>query len=143
MKNLFEDYEKAILDKKESLNFRSLQPVDIAGKYVFKSGKRLLNLSSNDYLGISTKDSIRQEFLNGYKKPLSVPSARLLCANTSSYEKLEELIIKIKSGDIDSKRMEIINNHSLNDGFEAICEKAREIHLLNKQKEKLHQGSDL
>lgn len=59
------------------------------------------------------------------------------------YEKLEELIIKIKSGDIDSKRMEIINNHSLNDGFEAICEKAREIHLLNKQKEKLHQGSDL
>ena len=92
MKNLFEDYEKAILDKKESLNFRSLQPVDIAGKYVFKSGKRLLNLSSNDYLGISTKDSIRQEFLNGYKKPLSVPSARLLCANTSSYEKLEELL---------------------------------------------------
>ena len=65
MKNLFEDYEKAILDKKESLNFRSLQPVDIAGKYVFKSGRSLLDLSSDDYLGISTKDSIRQEFLNG------------------------------------------------------------------------------
>lgn len=65
------------------------------------------------------------------------------------YEKLEELIIKIKSGCIDSKRKEVLENNSLNnilqsnDGFEAICEKAREIHLLNKQKEKLHQGSDL
>ena len=65
------------------------------------------------------------------------------------YEKLEELIIKIKSGYIDSKRKEVLENNSLNnilksnDGFEAICEKAREIHLLNKQKEKLHQGSDL
>ncbi len=65
------------------------------------------------------------------------------------YEKLEELIIKIKSGEIDSKRKEVLENNSLNgilkndDGFEAICSKAREIHLLNKQKEKLHQGSDL
>lgn len=65
------------------------------------------------------------------------------------YEKLEELIIKIKSGYIDSKRKEVLENNSLNnilksnDGFEAICSKAREIHLLNKQKEKLHQGSDL
>ena len=59
------------------------------------------------------------------------------------YEKLEELIIKIKSGDIDSKRMEIINNHSLNDGFEAIYEKSREKYLLKKKKKKLHQGSDL
>ena len=65
------------------------------------------------------------------------------------YEKLEELIIKIKSGDIDSKRQEVLHSNTFNntlesnDGFEAICAKAREIHLLNKQKEKLHQGSDL
>ncbi|MEI0476584.1 DNA primase [Brachyspira pulli] len=66
------------------------------------------------------------------------------------YEKLEELIIRIKSGYIDSKRQEVLDNNTAlnntlesNDGFEAICAKAREIHLLNKQKEKLHQGSDL
>ena len=65
------------------------------------------------------------------------------------YEKLEELIIKIKSGDIDSKRQEVLHSNAFNntlesnEGFEAICAKAREIHLLNKQKEKLHQGSDL
>lgn len=65
------------------------------------------------------------------------------------YEKLEELIIKIKSGDIDSRRKEVLQNNLLNntlqsnDGFEAICAKAREIHLLNEQKGKLYQGSDL
>ena len=66
------------------------------------------------------------------------------------YEKLEELIIRIKSGYIDSKRQEVLDNNTAlnntlesNNGFEAICAKAREIHLLNKQKEKLHQGSDL
>ena len=65
------------------------------------------------------------------------------------YEKLEELIIKIKSGDIDSRIKEVLYKNSLNnaiqsdDGFEALCMNARKIHLLNKQKEKLHQGSDL
>ena len=57
-------------------------------------------------------------------------------------EKLEELIIKMKSGDLDYKRKELLNNSIQNkDNFESICAKAREIHLLNKQKEKLHQGS--
>ena len=58
-------------------------------------------------------------------------------------EKLEELIIKMKSGDLDYKRKELLNSNSIQnkDGFESICAKAREIHLLNKQKEELHQGS--
>lgn len=59
-------------------------------------------------------------------------------------EKLEGLIVKIKSGDIDYRREEVLKTTTLqsNEGFEAICNKAREIHLLNKQKEKLYQGSD-
>ena len=58
-------------------------------------------------------------------------------------EKLEELIIKMKSGDLDYNRKELLNSNSIQnkDGFESICAKAREIHLLNKQKEELHQGS--
>ena len=59
-------------------------------------------------------------------------------------EKLDELIVKIKSGDIDYRRKEVLKTATLqnNEGFEAICNKAREIHLLNKQKEKLYQGSN-
>ncbi|MEI0701260.1 DNA primase [Brachyspira intermedia] len=58
------------------------------------------------------------------------------------YEKLEELIIKIKSGCIDSEKKELQNNINL-DNLDNIYEAARRISLLNKQKEKLHQGSDL
>ncbi|WP_300365356.1 DNA primase [Brachyspira sp.] len=103
---------------------------------------RLLTLnkeaSSEDALTILGNEHIANQILS--KKKLY---------SENIYEKLEELIIKIKSGCIDSKRKEVLENNSLNnilqsnDGFEAICEKAREIHLLNKQKEKLHQGSDL
>ena len=92
MKNPYNAYQNALLEKKESLNFRSLNALEIEGKYVTQNNKRLLNLSSNDYLGISTYKDVGQEFLKNYDKPLSVPSARLLCANTSSYEKLEELL---------------------------------------------------
>lgn len=64
-------------------------------------------------------------------------------------DKLLELIIKIKSSDIDAKRRALLSAEKLDntmkteEGFEAICAKAREIHMLNKQKEKLHQGSDI
>lgn len=92
MKNPYNAYRNALLEKKESLNFRSLNALEIEGKYVTQNNRRLLNLSSNDYLGISTYKDVGQEFLKNYDKPLSVPSARLLCANTSSYEKLEELL---------------------------------------------------
>lgn len=92
MKNPYNAYRNALLEKKESLNFRSLNALEIEGKYVIQNNRRLLNLSSNDYLGISTYKDVGQEFLKNYDKPLSVPSARLLCANTTSYEKLEALL---------------------------------------------------
>ena len=92
MKNPYNAYQNALLEKKESLNFRSLNALEIEGKYVIQNNRRLLNLSSNDYLGISTYKDVGQEFLKNYDKPLSVPSARLLCANTTSYEKLEALL---------------------------------------------------
>lgn len=92
MKNPYNAYQNALLEKKESLNFRSLNALEIEGKYVTQNNRRLLNLSSNDYLGISTYKDVGQEFLKNYDKPLSVPSARLLCANTTSYEKLEALL---------------------------------------------------
>ena len=63
-------------------------------------------------------------------------------------DKLNELIVKIKGDDIDNKR-DTLKKESIasplksDEGFEAICDKAREIHLLNKQKEKLYQGKNL
>lgn len=64
-------------------------------------------------------------------------------------DKLLELIIKIKTYDIDRRRVSLLNNNSQHlsansdEGFEAICEKAREIHVLNKQKEKIQEGKNI
>lgn len=63
-------------------------------------------------------------------------------------EKLKELIVKIKGEDIDNKRdtlkrEDITSPLKSEEGFEAICGKAREIYLLNKEKEKLYQGKNL
>lgn len=57
-------------------------------------------------------------------------------------EKLDELIIKMKSGDIDYKRKELLNNENNSiqnkDNFEAICAKAKQIYELNEEKRKLY-----
>lgn len=95
------------------------------------------------------KDATSEDALNmlGNEDIANRIKSREKLYKDNTKEKLEELIIKMKSGDLDYKRKEILNNKNINnsiqsnDNFESICEKAREIHLLNKQKEKLHQGS--
>ncbi len=92
MKKSYEYYQNCLEEQKRALNFRNLKPLEISSKYVLQDNKKLLNLSSNDYLGISTNIEARKEFLKTYDLSLSVPSARLLCANTNSYVKLEKLL---------------------------------------------------
>ena len=92
MKKQYEFYKSKLDEQKASLNFRSLTALEMSSKYIFQGGKKLLNLSSNDYLGISTREDIRREFLKEYNLPISIPSARLLCANTNSYTKLENFL---------------------------------------------------
>ncbi len=94
MKNLYSFYSHALDNQKENSNYRELKSLEFQGKFVVSQGKKLLNLSSNDYLSISTIDSIRNEFLKRYDKPLNHPSARLLSANSESYFGLEELLKK-------------------------------------------------
>ena len=92
MKKQYEFYKKKLDEQKKNFNFRNLKSLEISSKYILQDGKKLLNLSSNDYLGISTRKDIRDEFLKTYDLPISVPSARLLCANTTSYDKLENFL---------------------------------------------------
>lgn len=71
-------------------------------------GKSYLNLSSNDYLGISSKLSWQEEFLNTLDKKqflMGATSSRLLTGNTSCKEKLEKEI-----GDAYGKNCLIFNS---------------------------------
>ena len=48
---------------KERKNYRSLPPLMHEDRDVLLNGQRMLNLSSNDYLGLANDISLREEFL--------------------------------------------------------------------------------
>ncbi len=64
------------------------------GKIVV-AGKEYINYASNDYLGISTKDDLRKEFLKQNDSLLSTASARLLTGSSPEYKHLEATIANI------------------------------------------------
>lgn len=62
------------------------------GREVIVCGKRMLNLSSNDYLGLASDRKLREEFLQTLTPDTFLPtssSSRLLTGNFSIYEELE------------------------------------------------------
>ena len=92
-------YDIELKKLKEDNCFRSIAPIRKEGKFVYlKEGsieKKLLNLSSNDYLGIASDDNISKEFVSTYKGSLGSGSARLLAGNNSIYDELEELLASL------------------------------------------------
>lgn len=85
------DYYKEKLDKlKHTSNLRTVKNIVQDGKYVIFENKKLLNLSSNDYLSISIDNNIKDNFLSSYKGKIQNPSARLLSGSNKIYNELEE-----------------------------------------------------
>ena len=64
------------------------------GKIVI-DGKEYINFASNDYLGLSTKDDLRKEFLKNNNSLLSTASARLLTGSSPEYKDLESTVADI------------------------------------------------
>ena len=77
----------------ENGNLRKIPSVctKIDGKVIIE-GKEYLNFASNDYLGISTKKELREEFLSQSKGLMSSASARLLTGTSSEFFQLEKTV---------------------------------------------------
>ena len=78
---------------KEKKNYRSLPPLIHKGRDVLLNGQRMLNLSSNDYLGLANNISLRKEFLKTITPETFLPtssSSRLLTGNFTDYQELEQ-----------------------------------------------------
>lgn len=88
-------YEAQLERLRASGNLRSLTDMVHHGKWIEKEGQAMLNLSSNDYLGLASRSSLRDEFIGHLQEnglPLSSSSSRLLTGNYSVYTELEELM---------------------------------------------------
>lgn len=94
------DYYKEKLDElKQTSNLRTVKNIVQDGKYVIFENKKLLNLSSNDYLSISIDNNIKDNFLSSYKGKIQNPSARLLSGSNKIYNELEEKLKTILNKD--------------------------------------------
>lgn len=94
MENLFENYEEKLDELKKNSSFRTIKNIENKeGKYITVDNKTMLNLSSNDYLNVSTNKDLISEFLDKFNKNkeflFSSASARLLTGTLSCYKELE------------------------------------------------------
>ncbi|MBQ8848639.1 MAG: pyridoxal phosphate-dependent aminotransferase family protein [Candidatus Gastranaerophilales bacterium] len=90
-----QNFEKKLDELKLNSCFRSIKDIDYKEeKFIIVNGKKMLNLSSNDYLNISTNKDLKLEFIDRYKNNpeflFSSASARLLTGTSCVYNKLEQ-----------------------------------------------------
>lgn len=95
---MFESYNNILNDLEIASHLRSIKNFEHKdGKYIYIDGKKLLNLSSNNYLRFADNEDITEEFLSfvGKKYAFGSASARLLTGTLPVYKELEALISKL------------------------------------------------
>lgn len=91
-------FEWTIEQLKRQDNYRVLPLIDHQDKWIKQDGHCMLNLSSNDYLGLASDISLRNRFM--YNLPerdflFSSSSSRLLTGNYPAYTELEQLLSEL------------------------------------------------
>lgn len=75
--------------------YRSIPDLVHQGRYITRENRKMLNMSSNDYLGLASNENLRQSFLQQYGDnfpSFTSSSSRLLTGNFPIYTDLEELV---------------------------------------------------
>ncbi len=88
-----ERYTRKLDIIKESGNYRILREIEHNGFLIHADGKEMLNLSSNDYLGLSSNPRLLDEFraeTDVMALAYSAASSRLLSGNHQYYKMLED-----------------------------------------------------
>jgi 8-amino-7-oxononanoate synthase len=89
----YQQYEEDLTSLKTAENLRQLREGDCHGRHISAGGIALLNLSSNDYLGLAQDDELRREFLSALGDlRFSSSSSRLLTGNSSAHMALEKTL---------------------------------------------------
>lgn len=104
MNNSNAEISRYLKELEEKDNLRLLNTLRCDGKYIWSGNKRYVNLSSNDYLGLSDI-GLQQEFLHNMMSRncsddcssflMSNPSSRLITGNSPEYDLLEGTLSKL------------------------------------------------
>lgn len=95
--SITERLQSALADLKAKQQYRQLPNLKHDGRYIVSAGKALLNIASNDYLGLGGDTELQAEFLaqvgqlsTTHTPKMSATSSRLLTGNDIQLEALEE-----------------------------------------------------
>ena len=89
---LLDHYQQQLDQLKQTGNLRQFTANKQHGAYIEITGRKMLNLSSNDYLGLAANTQLREEFLDQQpiqRRYFSSSSSRLLTGNFEEYEQFE------------------------------------------------------
>ena len=91
--NLEERLRSQLASLNDHSNLRQLPSILHEERDIIVNGQRMLNLSSNDYLGLASDIELRREFLDTLTPETFLPSSsssRLLTGNFTVYDRLEQ-----------------------------------------------------
>ncbi|EEH68154.1 putative 8-amino-7-oxononanoate synthase [Acinetobacter sp. ATCC 27244] len=95
--SLLNHYAEQLEQLKQQGNFRQFTANQQQGRWITIQDRTMLNLASNDYLGLAADLSLREEFLDTLKIDralFSSSSSRLLTGNFAEYEQFENSLSK-------------------------------------------------
>lgn len=92
MSMLLEHFSEQLDQLKQQGNLRQFTSNVQQGRYITINDKKMLNLASNDYLGLASNFQLREQFFDetpNEQRWMSSSSSRLLTGNFPEYEQLE------------------------------------------------------
>lgn len=95
--SLLDHYAEQLEQLKQQGNFRQFTSNQQRGRWITIQDRTMLNLASNDYLGLAADLTLREEFLDTFKIEralFSSSSSRLLTGNFAEYEQFENSLSK-------------------------------------------------
>ncbi|TCB78473.1 8-amino-7-oxononanoate synthase [Acinetobacter sp. ANC 4173] len=99
--NLLDHYAAQLDELKQQGNLRQFTSNSQQGKWIEIQQRRMLNLASNDYLGLASDLSLREQFFDenpNAHRLMSSSSSRLLTGNFPEYEQLEASLSQAFAG---------------------------------------------
>ncbi|MBF7686703.1 8-amino-7-oxononanoate synthase [Acinetobacter rathckeae] len=96
--SLLDHYQNTLDTLKKQGNYRQLTHNEQHGHWLTVASKCMLNLSSNDYLGLAGQSELKQQFLQQNQSLMTSSSSRLLTGNFDEYTAFEQTLSSAFAG---------------------------------------------